>query len=196
MKFQQVYFVVDTSFRLLWTGGEWDEFALANSGSGARSNEVLSTSLLSHVTDAGTRHAITEMAHAVLDTHLPLRIDYRCDSHTVMRRYLMTIQPMKDNRLLFVHDLRDVQSFTDIVPWRYHAGAESLKCSFCCSVKFPDGEWCAPESLGEPHPLEIDYTLCPDCEDRIAETVAALRSGRKPTISPATGFGPEDLDED
>ena len=29
MKFQQVYFVVDEEFRLLWIGGEWDEAALA-----------------------------------------------------------------------------------------------------------------------------------------------------------------------
>ena len=62
MKFQQVYFVVDEEFRLLWIGGEWDEAALANGGSDARSNEVLSTSLLSHITDEPTRRATQAMA--------------------------------------------------------------------------------------------------------------------------------------
>ena len=33
------------------------------------------------------------MAEAVQDTQTALRIDYRCDSPTLKRRYLMTIQP-------------------------------------------------------------------------------------------------------
>ena len=34
MKFQQVYTVVDSEYRVLWVGGEWDEVAL-NAGSDA-----------------------------------------------------------------------------------------------------------------------------------------------------------------
>ena len=150
MKFQQVYFVVDDSLRLLWIGGEWDEFALANGGSNARSNEVLSTSLLAHITDGLTRDATAAMAKAVKDTHEALRIDYRCDSPTLMRRYLMTIQPMKDDRVLFVHDLRDVQTFANaVVHWRFRAGAGDLKCSFCCSVRMTDSDWTPPEELAD-----------------------------------------------
>ena len=192
MKFSQVYFVVDDSFRLLWIGGEWDEAALANGGSDARSNEVLSTSLLSHITDEPTRRATQAMAEAVQDTQTALRIDYRCDSPTLKRRYLMTIQPMKDHRVLFVHDLRDVQSFpVSFAPWKHKAGAEALKCSFCCSVSLPDLDWTPPEVLTEPHPDVVDFTLCPACEARITEAVAALRDGRKPDVSTTGGYGPD-----
>ena len=47
MKFLQVYAVVDTEYRLLWVGGEWDEFALQNAAQHALANNVLSTSLMS-----------------------------------------------------------------------------------------------------------------------------------------------------
>lgn len=192
MKFQQVYYVVDDSLRLLWIGGEWDEFALANAGSNARSNEVLSTSLLAHITDEATRDATAALAQAVKETAQALRIDYRCDSPSLKRRYLMTIQPMKDHRVLFVHDLRDVQSFpVSFAPWKHKAGAEALKCSFCCSVSLPDLDWTPPEVLTEPHPDVVDFTLCPACEARITEAVAALRDGRKPDVSTTGGYGPD-----
>jgi hypothetical protein len=192
VKFSQVYFVVDDSFRLLWIGGEWDESALANGGSDARSNEVLSTSLFEHIVDEPTRRATQAMAEAVQDTHQALRIDYRCDSPTLKRRYLMTIQPMKDNRVLFVHDLRDVQSFpTSFSPWRHEVGVPELKCSFCCSVRLPDTDWTPPEALAAPHPEVVDFTLCPNCEARITEAVAALRDGRKPGLSTTGGYGPD-----
>jgi len=192
VKFQQVYFVVDESLRLLWIGGEWDEFALANAGSNARSNEVLSTSLLSHITDEPTRLATAAMAKAVKDTHEALRIDYRCDSPSLMRRYLMTIQPMKDDRVLFVHDLRDVQTFTNaVVHWRFRAGAEDLKCSFCCSVRMTGADWTPPEDLTDAHPEWVEFTLCPQCNARIAEAIDALRQGRKPALGGTGGYGPE-----
>lgn len=192
MKFQQVYYVVDDSLRLLWIGGEWDEFALANGGSNARSNEVLSTSLLAHITDGLTRDATAAMAKAVKDTHEALRIDYRCDSPTLMRRYLMTIQPMKDDRVLFVHDLRDVQTFANaVVHWRFRAGAGDLKCSFCCSVRMTDSDWTPPEELADAHPEWVEFTLCPQCQSRITEAIDALRQGRKPAVGTTGGYGPE-----
>ena len=192
MKFQQVYFVVDDSLRLLWIGGEWDEFALANGGSNARSKEVLCTSLLAHIPHGLTRGATAAMAKAVKDTHEALRIDYRCDSPTLMRRYLMTIQPMKDDRVLFVHDLRDVQTFANaVVHWRFRAGAEDLKCSFCCSVRMTDSDWTPPEELADAHPEWVEFTLCPHCQSRITEAIDALRQGRKRAVGTTGGYGPE-----
>ena len=109
VKFQQVYYVLDPELRLIWVGGEWDEFALSNSGSNAIANAVLSTSLLGHISDEPTRRATVQMIEAVQEVQAPLRIDYRCDSPSMLRRFLMTIQPMRDNRVLIVHDLRDAR---------------------------------------------------------------------------------------
>ena len=132
------------------------------------------------------------MAEAVQDTQTALRIDYRCDSPTLKRRYLMTIQPMKDHRVLFVHDLRDVQSFpSSFSPWKHVAGAADLKCSFCCAVRMTDADWTPPEDLTDAHPEWVDFTLCPSCNDRIAEAIDALRQGRKPAEGTTGGYGPE-----
>lgn len=176
MRFQQVHCVLDDQYRLLWIGGDWDEFALANGGSRARANDVLSTSLFAHVLDRPTRVALTALIEAVRETRQPLKVDYRCDSPTVLRRFQLTIQPMKENRVLLVHDLRDARSFErPLAAWSFDPEAEQEKCSFCCAVHHQGG-WVAPEDLDGPHPEKVRYTLCPHCDDGIAQEIARLRT--------------------
>lgn len=192
VKFLQIYYVLDTELRLLWVGGEWDEFALENSSPGARANEVLSTSLLSHIADPPTREAMARLIGAVQTMQAPLRIDYRCDSPTVLRRFLMTIQPMKDGRVLMVNDLRDARSFdSPRGPWRHDDAAEACKCSFCCAVRTGGTAWVAPEALAGPHPAEVALTLCPDCTARVDEAISALHDNREPVPTVTGGFGPD-----
>lgn len=183
--------MLDTEHRLLWVGGEWDEFALSNSGSGAVVNEVLTTSLLSHIADEPTRKAVISMIDAVREVQEPLRIDYRCDSPTMLRRFLLTIQPMRDNRVLLVHDLRDARSFDmPIGLWTYVPDAPDCKCSFCCSVSLDGMPYVPAETLGYQHPAEVRLTLCPVCVATIAETVLSLREHRKPNTVDSGQYGP------
>lgn len=192
LKFLQIYYVLDTELRLLWVGGEWDEFALENSAPGARANEVLSTSLLGHIADSTTKDAVKALIGAVQDMQTPLRIDYRCDSPTMLRRFQMTIQPMKDGRILMVHDLRDAHSFdSPRGPWHHKGDAAAEKCSFCCAVRVPGQTWTAPEALLVDHPAEVALTLCPDCVARVEEAIAALRGSRSPVPPVTGGFGPD-----
>ena len=177
VRFQQVHCVLDDQYRLLWIGGDWDEFALANGGSQARANDVLSTSLFAHVLDRPTRLALTALIEAVRETRQPLRVDYRCDSPTVLRRFQLTIQPMKENRVLLVHDLRDARSFErPLTGWTFDPDAPDVKCSFCCALQ-NDGGWIAPEDLDRPHPDTVRYTLCPACNQGIANEIERLKSG-------------------
>lgn len=191
VRFQQVYYVLDTQHRILWVGGDWDEFALANAGAAARSNEVLATSVLNHIVDQPTADAVVRLVDAVRATRSALRIDYRCDSPTTLRRYRMTIQPMRDDRVLLVHDLRDARTFdAPLRPWKYRKDADHQKCSFCCAVHTaPDG-WTPPEDLTEPHPESVSYTMCPACSDRVEEAVSSLLSDREPSKPVAGGLGP------
>lgn len=183
--------MLDAEHRLLWVGGGWDEFALSNSGSAATANEVLSTSLLSHIADEPTRQALLSMIEVVREVQQPLRIDYRCDSPTMLRRYLLTIQPMRDNRLLLVHDLRDARTFeTQIGLWSHVPTAIDCKCSFCCSVSLDGAPYVGPETLGYQHPAEVRLTLCPGCVANIAETVLSLREHRKPNTADSGVYGP------
>ena len=175
VRFHQVHCVLDDQYRLLWVGGDWDDFALANGGRSAKANEVLSTSLFAHILDASTRRAMTVVIEAVREARLPLKVDYRCDSPTVLRRFQLTIQPMKENRVLLVHDLRDARSFErPLTAWTYDPDATEVKCSFCCAVQH-GSDWIAPEDLETPHPAVVRYRLCPACEAGIDEAVVRLR---------------------
>lgn len=179
MKFQQVYAVVDSEYRLLWVGGEWDEFALQNAAQQALANHVLSTSLLAHIAGEETRQLVARLIETVLRTKRPLRMEYRCDSPSMARSYLLTIQPMKDERALMVHDLRDAWHFSPPLNlWRYVAEARNCKCSFCGDIRF-DGAaaWTSCDDIGERHPTEVVYEVCDGCRASVAEAIEKVLQG-------------------
>ena len=180
LKFQQSFCVVDSSLRLLWIGGDWDDFARKNAGDGALANVVLSTSLTAHITDIRTADKVSQMIRAVLDTKKPLRMDYRCDSPDEMRRFRLTIQPMKDDRVVMVHDLRDaILLEKPMQVWAFHPNARDHKCSMCGAVKESD-DWVDPLESQTPHPASVRYTICEGCETRADAAILATTTGDVP----------------
>lgn len=179
MKFQQVYAVVDSEYRLLWVGGEWDEFALQNAAQHALANHVLSTSLMSHIAGDETRKIIAHLIETVLKTKRPLRLDYRCDSPSMARSYLLTIQPMKDDRALMVHDLRDAWHFSPpLNVWHYDPNAHHRKCSFCGDIRFEGASaWTSCDEVGERHPTHVVYEVCDGCRASVADAIEKVLQG-------------------
>lgn len=152
-------------------------------------NSVLSTPLTAHITDVRTADAVAEMVRAVLDLQRPLKFEYRCDSPNEIRRFRMTIQPMKDNRALIVHDLRDAEMIpVPLVPWRFDPMAEALKCSMCCSVSM-GSDWVDPLQIGPAHPRDVAFTLCPSCGGRVESAIAATQSGQDSEDFQTAGLG-------
>lgn len=180
LKFQQSFCVVNSSLRLLWIGGDWDDFARRNDGEGALSNNVLSTPLTAHITDIRTADKVTEMIRVVLDVKKPLRMDYRCNSPHEMRRFRLTIQPMKDNRAVMVHELRDAITLeTPMREWAFDPNARDTKCSMCGSVHMRE-KWVDPLESDQPHPERVCYTLCEGCEARADAAIMATITGEVP----------------
>lgn len=173
MKFLQVYAVVDTEFRLLWVGGEWDEFALQNAAQHALANDVLSTSLMAHIAGDETRRLTADLINTVLKTKRPLRLQYNCDSPSMARVFQLTIQPMKDDRALMVHDLKDAWHFSPpLNRWHYDPTARDCKCSFCGKVCFGDtADWISCDDIGDRHPSHVTYEVCPSCRGAVAEVI-------------------------
>ncbi|GEM_PF-1370756 len=172
LKFFQSFCVVDSSLRILWVGGDWDDFARSNGGVSALSNTILSTRLTAHIADRATADRVSQMVQAVLETRRPLHLDYRCDAPHQVRRFRLTIQPMKHGRAVMVHQLLDaVQVDPPMVAWRYDPLARSQKCSVCGAV-LVDQTWLDPTLPEFEHPSRVGYTTCPTCDARIA---AALR---------------------
>ena len=190
MKFQQNFFVVDQALRILWVGGDWDDCALRNDGENCVANAVLSTPLTQHITDMRTADAMAQMVRTVIEVKRPLRFDYRCDSPNEVRRYRMTIQPLKEDRALLVHDLRDAEMLP--IPhtrWTYSEKARARKCSMCCAVNI-NGTWEEPVSLGVPHPREVLFALCSDCQTRINDAISATAAGRESREDVRAAFSP------
>lgn len=186
----QTYAVVDNNLRILWVGGDWDEFANGNQGPAAVANEVLSTRIDDHIVGAETKQAICNLLSTVLDCQNELKIDYRCDSPAHLRRFQLTVKPMKEDRLLMVHDLRDVQAFPrPHGHWHYRHDAAASKCSFCNAVRLEAGDWTAPELL-EDHPAAVNYIVCPTCTQQIEDAMSAARANRKTGRPLVNGFGP------
>jgi hypothetical protein len=179
VKFQQVYAVVDSEYRVLWVGGEWDEFALNGGANGALSNAVLSTSVMSHIAGEETRAETARMIEAVLKHKRTLRVEYRCDSPSMARKFLMTIQPMKDGRALMVHDLKDAWHFSPpLNRWHYDPRATDTKCSFCGSVRL-SGEtaWTSCDEIGDRHPTAVVYEVCQTCRGAVDRSVQEVEQG-------------------
>jgi hypothetical protein len=189
VKFLQVYAVVDAEYRLLWVGGEWDEFALQNAAQHALANNVLSTTLLAHIAGEETRKLTAELIDTVLTTKRPLRLEYRCDSPSMARLFLLTIQPMKDGRALMVHDLRDAWHFSPpLNMWHYDPNAKDCKCSFCGNIRFAAAvDWTSCDDIGERHPTHVHYEACPSCRSAVSEAIEKVLQDE--TFSPALDDG-------
>ena len=192
MKFIQTFCVVDSSLRILWVGGDWDDFALKAGGERALANNVLSTDLTGHITDILTADKVSEMVKTVIRINRPLRVEYRCDSPDEVRRFRLTIQPMKDRRALMVHDLRDALRLeTPMVEWSFDPSVREVKCSMCSKIHLPSG-WRDPSDLSFPHPPLVRYCLCPSCVSRVDQAIRAAIVGDKvedtPAIVPKSGI--------
>jgi hypothetical protein len=196
LKFKQTYFVIDPQLRILWVGGEWDEFSFDNEGPEARAAAVLSSRVDQHIAGKETREAIASLISTVRESQHELKLDYRCDSPKMLRRYQLTVQPMKEGRVLMVHDLRDAEVFArPHGVFHYNPDAKAEKCSFCCSVREGQGAWVPAEDLTT-HPREVAYRICPTCQANIAESIAASRNKRKAGRPVVNGFGPMRVEKD
>jgi Pyruvate/2-oxoacid:ferredoxin oxidoreductase delta subunit len=180
LKFQQSFCVVDSDLRLFWVGGDWDDFALSNAGERALATNVLATSLSSHITDIRTADKVAEMIAVVIKLKRPLKLEYRCDSPDEVRRFRLTIQPLKDDRVVMVHDLRDaIKLENPMQVWMFDPNARREKCSMCGAVHMAPG-WIDPLESQVPHPDRVRYTLCDGCEVRADAAINATILGDVP----------------
>lgn len=195
MKFLQTFCVVDSSLRILWVGGDWDDFARIAGAEAATANRILSTKLTRHITDIETADKVAEMVETVMRAKRPLRMEYRCDSPEEVRRFRLTIQPLKDDRAVMVHDLHDALRLdTPMVAWRFDPSVAEVKCSMCSRIHLPIG-WKDPSDLSFPHPAQVRYRMCPQCTARADSAIRAVVTGEGmddiPIVVPKSGIIPE-----
>ena len=171
--------MLDSSQRVLWVGGDWDDFAADNRGTAARASKVLGTRLPDHMAGQATQQVLSGVLTDVLELKRAFRVDCRCDSPSVRRHMRMTVTPMRADRLMVTHDLRDAQNLPKLGQgWHWQPGARDCKCSFCCALRRGKA-WVDPFATGEPHPEAVDFDICPDCRATIdRERTRIRKAGR------------------
>lgn len=170
--------MVDSSLRILWVGGDWDDFALRNGGQAILANDVLATRLTDYISDRATTEAVEQTVGAVIGSQGTLRMDYRCDGPEELRRFRLTIKPMKDRRAIMVHELRDaIRLEQPMGPWAYDPASPDQKCSVCGYVHAAGKSWKDPTDPGTSHPALVSYTVCPICVTKIETAVNDLVQG-------------------
>ena len=178
LKFLQSFCVVDSMLRILWVGGDWDDFAKRNGGVAILAGDVLSNRLTQYITDIETADAVVQMVSSVIETQGVLRMDYRCDAPHELRRFRLTIKPMKNRRAILVHELRDALKLDPpMTEWAFDPAARAKKCSVCGLVHLPGKVWSDPAHPGGRHPEFVSYTTCPACTVRIEAAIIGLSTG-------------------
>lgn len=159
MKFQQVYAVVDSEAAL-------GRRRMGRIRPAERGATCAGKSRPVHVADVAhrrdeTRQLVARLVETVLRTKRPLRVEYRCDLPSMARAYLLTIQPMKEERALMVHDLKDAWHFSPpLNMWHYDPNSRDCKCSFCGNIRFGVSDWTSCDDIGERHPAFVVYEVC------------------------------------
>ncbi|MFN3845053.1 MAG: hypothetical protein ACK4RZ_04395 [Paracoccaceae bacterium] len=178
MKFLQSFCVVDSSLRILWIGGDWDDFARRNGAEEIVANAVLATKLDSYIVDIDTADKVEQMIQAVILTQRTLRMDYRCDAPFELRRFRLTIKPMKSERAIMVHELRDAICLDPpMETWAFDPASRTKKCSVCGFVHEPGREWTDPTLPESRHPPFVTYMTCPSCTLRIEAAINGISEG-------------------
>ena len=174
MTFVQSFCVLDSEYRFLYVGGDWDAFARANKAPKATGDAIANTSIFDQIEGFEPRAFLNAALFAVRDSGKPFVLDYRCDSPRVRRFMRMTVSALRGDRFLMVHDfLHEEDVGRALVSWAVVPNAVNQKCSVCCSVLY--GEvWLDPFLARNPHPNMVRPSLCPECRTRTASQIAAM----------------------
>ena len=84
-------------------GGNWADFATQNNGSRSIEDDVVGTSLWSHIHGLDVKSYLNAIFFAVRKVQIPVVLPYRCDSPTQPRQFIMAVLPAGGERLKIDH---------------------------------------------------------------------------------------------
>ena len=144
------------------TSGDWDSFALSNSGAGAFSASVQGRSLWDMVTGAATCRFLEKTFYDCRSTQTAIGLLYRCDSPAVERLYVMRVTPLPAGGLDVTHSLIRSRPYS-LLPLRDVVHLRYRKCSQCLSCNF-GGPWVDPRRIRLPEAAVAEDAVCPVCQ--------------------------------
>jgi hypothetical protein len=167
---------IDGAGRIRFVDDAWLAFAAEN-GWQTSAAEVLGSPLMSHISDAETRHIYRLLFERVRSQGREVRFDYRCDSADCRRFMEMRIRRDPSRDLVELRSRVVRLERRDPVPLlapRFRGPGLLTVCSWCKSVD-AKGVWLeveeAVERLGlfAPEALpRISHGICPACSERMS----------------------------
>jgi hypothetical protein len=172
---RDVVYRVDADDRICFVNDAWLDFADANAGpSGAEG--LLGSPILSHISDAETRHIYRLLLDRARAAARPVRFRYRCDSPELRRLLEMHIRALPGgqvefcSRVLRLEPRAPVRLLDPAV--RRRRGDPLQICSWCKAVLVQTA-WleveAAMQRLGasDADLPPLSHGICPACSDRL-----------------------------
>lgn len=161
-------------------GGNWTDFALENDGSKSIEDNVIGTSLWTHLHGLDVKCYLNAVFFAVRMSQSPILLPYRCDSRFQKRKFIMGVLPAGGKRLTIEHlSVPTLVDSCQLGSRNSKMQYSSIKCANCCSIKIgPD--WLDPLVRPSEDEFPRGYVVCPTCKDEASSETARVMKQAKP----------------
>ena len=173
-----VSYEVDAADLIVAVGGDWDAFALANEAPELAHGAVLGRSLWEFVAGIQPRHIFGHLLTAARGRPQPVVVTANCDSPALRRCLRLTLagRPAGSVRVESVVVAEEPRAPLDLLARTAKRDRNLITmCSWCNSVRLPQGEWVTIERavdelrlLRDPHYPALTHGICAACESRLA----------------------------
>ncbi len=169
---------IDALDRLTAVGGDWKNFAEANSGAALLQESVIGRPLLGFIHDDTVR-AVYAAVIAQARRGRPVRFRYRCDAPALRRDFEMEVTLAGDGEVEFRSTLLRETPRPSIYlfrPAQPNPTALVRMCSWCHAIADANGHWHDLETaiasmpiLEEQRSVGVTHGICPPCAKSMFE---------------------------
>ncbi len=171
---------LDADDRIVFVSDAWLAFAVQNDAPGLTREAVLGRPIWDFITGPSTRQIYEHLHEETRARQRVLTVPFRCDSPDRRRFMELELRSLPDGFIQADSRLlrEEQRSPVDALRVSVERTDEFVDtCSLCRRVR-EDHDWAEIEDLvlrglfHEPGPPQFTHTTCPDCEERVRDTLA------------------------
>lgn len=172
----KTYYELDHENFVMGTGDDWDDFADANNGEGAKEKHVISRPIWDFVDGDETASFLNAIFFWCRHNDAEFSTKYRCDSEHEARLFAMHVTP-RENRYLRVTSklLSTTQTGLYMVP-SIKQKVQGARCSMCGHFE-TNNQWIDPFAMPGKTYFPKSHVICPNCK------LAALQAMGQGSVS-------------
>lgn len=176
---------VDAEDKIIYIGGGWNTFAIANGGNSLATSPPLGKSLWSCINGLSTRFIYQSLVNKVRRTKQKISLPLRCDAPDTLRYLELEISPGARDSIWFRTTLKkeiDQNSLSPIAKPDLMEQPTIKMCAWCKLIAFRDS-WLTIEDviwfhglLDGPEVPPITHGICPDCNQQMETELAEIKT--------------------